>query len=119
SHSPLPPPGPSPAPRRASAVDVGDPRRPGRPPVRRGELGGPPREREEQPAKHHEQAEPPAEQPGGPNGHASPPKGRSLRLAPFTNTVRAEQAEDEEIVDLVGLFDGELRRARFAPQLGQ
>jgi hypothetical protein len=41
------------------------------------------------------------------------------RLALFTYTVRADQVEDGEIVELLGLLDGELRRARFAPHLGQ
>jgi hypothetical protein len=41
------------------------------------------------------------------------------RLALFTYTVRADQVEDEEIVELRGLLDGELRRARFAPDLGR
>jgi hypothetical protein len=39
---------------------------------------------------------------------------RYARLALFTWTVRADQADPE----IVGLLDGELRRARFAPELG-
>jgi hypothetical protein len=44
---------------------------------------------------------------------------RYARLALFTYTVRAEQAEDEEIIGILRLLDGELRRARFAPELGR
>ncbi len=44
---------------------------------------------------------------------------RCARLALFTYTVRSEQVEDEEIVELLGLLDGQVQQARFATELGQ
>jgi hypothetical protein len=44
---------------------------------------------------------------------------RFARLALFTYTVRAEQVEDPQIVELLALLNAELRGARFAPELAQ